>query len=275
MSYRKLRADHIFTGNQLLDKDHVLITDREGKIESIVSLTEAGEDIETVKGILSPGFINCHCHLELSYLKDAIPEKTGMVDFLLSVLGKRNYPPEQVQSSIANAEQSMLENGIVAVGDICNTSNTYEHKARNAVWAAGNSSKGFIRQEQKNELQLHYTNFIEATGFVENTAVQRFEDYRNIFNEFASLSWRPIDHTSLVPHAPYSVSPALFHSIVHFTTRKARPKMNSLKKEPEKCFDYTNPSASIYPSLNPVAKAAFKLICPGSCLIKLLSLSIM
>ncbi len=144
MSYRKFRADHLFTGSQWLDDQHVLIATKQGKIEDIVPLTEAGDDVQSLEGILSPAFINCHCHLELSHLKGLIPEKTGMIDFLLGVMTKRIISPEEVFQAIADAEQSMLQNGIVAVGDICNTPLTVK---------------------KKQEGRMYYHNFIESMGF--------------------------------------------------------------------------------------------------------------
>ncbi|HEY1872670.1 MAG TPA: amidohydrolase, partial [Chitinophagaceae bacterium] len=64
MGYQKFNADQLFTGYELLNNDHVLITDDNGKIEDIVLKYDAGDDIQRFNGILSPGFINCHCHLE-------------------------------------------------------------------------------------------------------------------------------------------------------------------------------------------------------------------
>ena len=69
MAYRKFKADQLFDGYRLHGNDKVLITDETGNVEEIVSFSEAGDDIQTFSGILSPGFINCHCHLELSHLK--------------------------------------------------------------------------------------------------------------------------------------------------------------------------------------------------------------
>ena len=53
----------------MLDEDVVLITDTSGTIEAVVRKEEAGEDVQTLEGLLCPGFINAHCHLELSHLK--------------------------------------------------------------------------------------------------------------------------------------------------------------------------------------------------------------
>lgn len=195
MAYRKFRADRLFTGATLLDNDLVLITSEEGVVEAIVPAADAGGDIEQFEGWLSPGFVNCHCHLELSYLKDRIPEHTGLVDFLLSVMRQRGAPAGMVQDAIMIAEEEMLQNGIVAVGDICNTADTVA---------------------QKMEGRLFYHNFIEVAGFSEETAQARFDAGRQVFSAFAQVYPIPIQSNSIVPHAPYSVAPKLFDLIARF-----------------------------------------------------------
>jgi cytosine/adenosine deaminase-related metal-dependent hydrolase len=195
MNYRKYKADHLFTGSEWLSNDSVLITGTEGEIIDIVPAAEAGEGVTLLSGILSPGFVNCHCHLELSHMKGIIPEKTGMVDFLVRVIQQRGFAADLIQKAIAEAENSMLQNGIVAVGDICNTPNTVE---------------------QKKKGRLLYHNFIETMGFIEHTAAQRFQASLDVYDQFARLYRNPSESNSIVPHAPYSVSPALFQMITHF-----------------------------------------------------------
>jgi len=192
MGYRKFSADYLFTGNQLLGQDHVLVTDEKGYIQAILPAGEAGGDVQELAGILSPGFINAHCHLELSHMKGIIPSGTGMIDFLLTVMGRRFFPEEQVLQAISDAENAMLENGIVAVGDICNTADTTGQK----------------RQER-----LYYHNFIEAIGFVEATAGDRFNMAKGVWEQLKSL--KGAGNATIVPHAPYSVSPALFGLIAN------------------------------------------------------------
>jgi len=113
MTYRKFKADYLFTGREMAEKDAVLITTEDGTVQAILPAAEAGEGIEQLRGALSPGFINCHCHLELSHLKGVLPERTGMVDFLLAVMQQRGASPEFIGASIDDAEESMLHNGIV------------------------------------------------------------------------------------------------------------------------------------------------------------------
>lgn len=195
MSYRKFRADHLFTGHEWLHNDSVLITTPEGEVCDILPVAEAGEDIEFFSGILTPGFVNCHCHLELSHMRGIILPKTGMIDFLVRVIQQRTIDTGLIKQSIADAENSMLQQGIVAVGDICNTTDTIE---------------------QKKAGRLHYHNFIEAIGFIESTAEQRFEAALAVYDQFARLYRVPAESNSIVPHAPYSVSSRLFQLITHF-----------------------------------------------------------
>ncbi|MGH2644113.1 MAG: hypothetical protein ACRDE2_09205, partial [Chitinophagaceae bacterium] len=74
----RFSADLIFDGKCFV-KDKTLIIDEEGKILDLIPSAKAGEDIRFFDGILCPGFINAHCHLELSHLKDKIQTHTGLV----------------------------------------------------------------------------------------------------------------------------------------------------------------------------------------------------
>lgn len=195
MDYRKFQADHLFTGFEWLSNGSVLITSREGEVVDVVPAAEAGEGITRIPGILSPGFVNCHCHLELSHMKGIIPENTGMADFLVWVIQQRGFDAAIIKKAIEEGENSMLQNGIVAVGDICNTANTVE---------------------QKKAGRLLYHNFIETMGFIESSAAQRFEASLAVYDQFARLYRTPAQSNSIVPHAPYSVSPALFQMITRF-----------------------------------------------------------
>ncbi|WP_207491688.1 amidohydrolase family protein [Aridibaculum aurantiacum] len=184
MSYRKFRADKLFTGSALLDDQQVLVTSETGLVEDIIPLEQAGDDVQYFPGWLTPGFVNCHCHLELSHLRGAIPEKTGLVDFVCSVISQRAVDTETIFAAIATAEAEMVANGIVAVGDICNNQDTLPQKLLN---------------------NLHYYNFIEASGWAPGIAEIRF-----LRSQANYLAFSPYHPTTVVPHAPYSVSPELW-----------------------------------------------------------------
>ena len=194
--YRKFTADKIFNGYELLPDNYVLITTADGVIIEVIDRKEAGDNVEVLNGIICPGFINAHCHLELSYLKDTIATGTGLVQFVQQVMGNRSLLNEAKLQAMQLAEQEMYLNGIVAVGDICNTSDSI-----------------FIKKESK----IHWHNFIEVSGFVDAVATKRLADTKLVYDDFLLNS---LDSTSLSPHAPYSVSKSLFNQLDTATADK-------------------------------------------------------
>jgi len=174
-----------------------LVTDVAGVVIDMEDEKEGGADVEKLHGILCPGFINAHCHLELSHMKGHIPKHTGLVDFVLKVVTERHYAEHDILEAIEDAEDEMLLNGVVAVGDICNNT---------------------LSIAQKNKGRLHYHNFVEASGFVPAFAKDRFNKSLEILQEYRSSIQHPassIQHpaSSINPHAPYSVSPEIFRMI--------------------------------------------------------------
>jgi len=195
MQYRKFKGDYLFDGENLLTEGSVLITDVNGNIINIVDEKEAGEEIEYFQGIISPGFINAHCHLELSHLKNRIAEKTGLIDFVFRVVLDRHFAEDEILIAIENAENEMLQNGIVAVGDICNNS---------------------LSAAQKIKRNLSWYNFIEISGWLPAIASLRFEKSKIIYDDFVKNNL----NASMVPHAPYSVSENLWEKMIPFFAGK-------------------------------------------------------
>lgn len=177
----------MFDGYRFRTADEVLITDESGTVKEIVPTADAGDDVEQLDGILSPGLINAHCHLELSHLKDVIPPHTGLVDFLCSVVTKRGFAKEVIAAAIEKAEEEMFNNGIVAVGDIGNTADTASVKSRS---------------------RIRWQNFVEVLGFYDAKAEENMKQYEAVANILKTTH-----RTSLVPHAPYSISAKTFQLI--------------------------------------------------------------
>jgi aminodeoxyfutalosine deaminase len=197
MAYKKFRAKQLFTGFEMLNENWVLVVQSDGTIENIIPFDKHDADVVFFEdGIITSGFINCHCHLELSHLKGLIEEGSGMVDFILQILGKRFSFKEHQQDAISAANYYMEQHGIVAVGDICNTTDTIETKKLS---------------------KLYYHNFIEVSGFSPVIAEDRFNQLVKVYNEFETVF---PNQNSLVPHAPYSVSEKLFQLVQQFSANK-------------------------------------------------------
>lgn len=192
MTFRKIKASRIFNGQNFEPETAVLITTADGKIEAIVDSLAAGSDIEIYEGILTPGFVNCHCHLELSHLKDQVTPGGGLVNFLLEVVQKRalktiheTVDDDQFKNAaIKAAATEMYEHGIVAVGDICNTTDSLQTKV---------------------ESNIDWCNFIEILNLVDTHAENVIQTHAGIQNQFHSLLRG--SYTVVSPHAAYTMSP--------------------------------------------------------------------
>lgn len=178
-----------------IDRGIISLTD-DGMIDAIYTAEEAEAlkivPDKTYQGVLVPGLINTHCHLELSHLKGRIPSHTGLLKFVGQVMKTRDTDDQVILEAMYAADREMYENGIVAVGDISNV---------------------VISKPIKLQSQLYYHTFIEAMGFNPSYAEEIFRKVIALKNEFEPIS------ASIVPHAPYSVSDPLMKLIagINFT----------------------------------------------------------
>lgn len=210
---RKITADYIYPIDQAPIKEGVVIVDGQGQILKLDQRTNyQADELEVYEGIIVPGFINTHCHLELSHMKGKVHTGTGLIPFITSVVQQRGASEATIQEAIATAEKEMVDNGIVAVGDISNVTDTFAQKSQN---------------------NLRYYTFVEFFDFLQeqNTAVE-FEKYKAVYD---ALQLAAGHQKSCVPHAPYSVSPALFAAIngVNATQPKGTVSIHNQETPPE------------------------------------------
>jgi cytosine/adenosine deaminase-related metal-dependent hydrolase len=188
---KKISADYVFSISDAPLKEGVVVLNDDGKILDVTSREDHDpSSIEIHKGILVPGFINTHCHLELSHMKAMVDTGTGLIPFIHSVVTMRDIPMEKILDAIDKADQEMFEEGIVAVGDISNKLDTVK---------------------RKNESSIRYYTFVEMFDFLQNDQAE--DHYNNFRAAFEGQSNQGLNRKSCVPHAPYTVSPRLFELI--------------------------------------------------------------
>lgn len=194
----KFSAEYIYTISSEPLKNGIVITNESGVILDVLKEHELDDrsDVQKFEGIICPGFVNTHCHLELSHLNGKIKEKTGIVGFVTELLDKRGESKdEEIQQAIIEAENEMIGNGIVAVGDICNTNSTFKTKQKN---------------------RLKYYNFIEVLGLNPAFSEQILAKSMELKTELKHFDQNSL--ISVVPHAPYSTSAKL----IKILTEEAR-----------------------------------------------------
>jgi len=183
---KKISADYILSHEGKFVRNMMIIADDSGRIMKIAPVSDEPDVIE-YNGILCPGFINAHCHLELSHLAGKIEKNTGLDGFIRSFIPLRSsIHPDKF--SMKNAAETMWNNGIQAVGDTCNTADTFLLKS---------------------DGQIRYHNFIELFNVDASKVHQTYESGLQLLQQSLENKLS----ASLVPHAPYSVPPALFESI--------------------------------------------------------------
>jgi len=188
---RKITADHIFPVNQPAIKDGVIIIDDSGKIQAIDQRSNHDSaSLEKHTGIIVPGFVNTHCHLELSHMKGKVATGTSLIPFISNVVAFRESPEEEIQAAITAADEEMYRGGIVAVGDISNKVDT---------------------ASQKTKSKINYYTFVEMFDFLQAGMTEgEFEKYKAVYDAQSSGNG---NKKSCVPHAPYTVSKQLFQRI--------------------------------------------------------------
>jgi len=147
-------------------------------------------DIQNFKGIIMPGFINSHCHLELSHMQGLTKTGTKLIPFLSDVVKFRDFEIEVIHNAIERQDKLMHNSGIQAVGDISNKTDTAAIKDRSKI--------------------AYYT-FVEIFDFMQEDLTQStIDNYTQILDNQSSSG---LNKKSFVPHAPYSVSKQLFDYI--------------------------------------------------------------
>ncbi len=181
-----LSANYIVPVSSAPLKNGVLAIDEKGIVQGIFESTSSeleNKHIEKYDGIIIPGFVNAHCHIELSHMKGLVPKSTGLPTFLSTVMTSRDAKKAHITKHMNAADEQMYENGIVVVGDHVNSD---------------------VSADIKNESKIHYHTFVEIIGLETELADQKVEAAKTLRLDFDEK------HSSITPHAPYSCSKQLF-----------------------------------------------------------------
>jgi len=186
---RFLQADYLFPLHSPPIKKGVLQVDKFGFIIGLYTPDQLPNiKIEYFPGIICPGFINSHCHLELSHMHNYISKDTGLINFIKKIKERNSFSSSEIQDAIRKSENQMIKNGIVGVGDICNTLDTLKLKSKS---------------------KLRYYNFIEVFEVFKNKVDFTLSQAIKIRDTFKSYDLS----ANITPHSTYSVLPELMKKI--------------------------------------------------------------
>ena len=183
---------------------HGSITIADGRIEAIgiaraapskdVSRAARPEAIDLGRAVILPALVNAHTHLELSYLHERIPPAPRFGQWVRAVMSMRRQYPDPADTRIIEPARRAIaqarRTGTGLFGDVSNTLVTVP-----------------LLREARIPAQV----FHELTGFTEQDPPARVVEAR----QRADAASNPAVRVSVAPHAPYSVSAALFTAIRH------------------------------------------------------------
>jgi cytosine/adenosine deaminase-related metal-dependent hydrolase len=140
-----------------------------------------------------PGVVNAHTHLELSYLRGAVPPAERFLDWIRTILARQREFRDSTDPRILDGVRASIREaraaGTALLGDVSNTLVTVPLLA---------------------EAEMPSVVFYELLKFNESDPTGRVERARQ---QLDALPAYADVRTSIAPHAPYSVAPLLFRAI--------------------------------------------------------------
>lgn len=184
---RRISANYIIPISSPPIKNGIVETDDDGTIRKVYDFGGEMRELahtEFLNGVLVPGLINMHTHVELSWMKRINPPHMGIIDFIRTMRNQEIPPDAEAQMAIA--DDFMYRRGIVAICDISNTPESIK-----------------VKRQSK----IRYHTMVETSGLKNEIAIKRIESAKTILKKFHASNLA----ACISPHAPYSVSEALWN----------------------------------------------------------------
>lgn len=218
---KRFSAQYIITNSGPLLRRAVITTEDDG---TIVRIDETGGDIkeehsvEFYNGVIVPGFVNCHCHLELSHMRGLISRNTGLGDFIGQVRESRSVEQDDIISMASSADIYLYSEGIVLCADICNTPDTFK-----------------LKQESR----INYINLLEVFGIDPEKAGKRLDEILSIAGKAKIFGLQ----FTLVPHSAYSMSLTLLRALKKESLHNKVTSVHFMETKGEELFlnDHSGP----------------------------------
>lgn len=180
----RITAEYIYT----LDRPEPI---RNGFVEydekngTILSVGTCDESEKVEAGAIVPGFVNAHCHVELSHLHGKFRKGTGMAGFIDQINELRDWAGRETKITLVQKwMDKMWEDGVSAMADISNDDSSFGVKAVHPMYTR---------------------TFLEVFG----SEPEMCEDVMNGVTELDALAEETGIDAAPTPHSCYTMSPQL------------------------------------------------------------------
>ena len=188
--FRKLvtmSGDEFEKGELVIDRGRI-VEARSGISESF----SGGVTHDWSDCLILPGFVNAHCHLSLSGLHGKVARQERFVDWIESVVAENAALSWHDRVDALHREaQTLIESGVTALGDY------FSHPELLVEYQA---------------LPFRQVLFLETLGFQSGLAGEKIRSMAALLQEHPAGAGSLLQ-LAVAPHAPYSVSPALFKEL--------------------------------------------------------------
>lgn len=187
---KRFSATYVLSPDFSFLKNGLLEVNDDGSIHQLIDTKGQFKELPNMvyySGILVPGFVNTHAHLELSFLKSKTILHQGIGTFVKSIGSSgKEFSTEEKKRAAFYYDTRMKAEGIKAVADVSNTD---------------------ISLDVKLKSELFYHTYVELFGRDKSISKEKTEEGKRIKSLFDlhQLS------ASITPHAPYSLSEELWN----------------------------------------------------------------
>ena len=181
---QRINAAYVYTleGEGIIRNGYVEYDPSDGRI---VKTGQCSQTDQILNVALVPGFVNSHCHSELSHLQGKFYKGSGMAGFIDQINALRDWAGNDVKAALVSKwMDKMWDDGVSAMADISNDESSFKVKARH---------------------KMYTRTFLEVFGTEPEQCPKVMEDVRKL-NELAYAEG--ID-AAPTPHSCYTMSPEL------------------------------------------------------------------
>ena len=128
MAIKRVTAEYVYTSGPagVIRNGYVDFDESDG---TILGVGECAPDEEIAPGAVTPGFVNGHCHIELSHLHGKFRKGTGMAGFIDQINELRDWAGRDEKVRLTKLwMDKMWAAGVSAMADISNDDSSFEVK---------------------------------------------------------------------------------------------------------------------------------------------------